>query len=223
MANKNKSQKPKDDLSSGLGRRIRDLRQSKNLRILDLANMTGLTSSMISQVERAGISPSIETLKKIGNALAVPVGYFFEEDKAAEQQIEPTPDFSQADGIVEALVRSGLKIVETSPVVHEHHRKVLSPGKGVHFYLLNPNLDGPIEFIYNIYDPGSGTGEGLYSHPGCECGLILEGELVVRILDKVYRLQKGDSITFDSSQPHSKVNEGKTRCVCVWANSPPYF
>jgi len=48
-----------------LGGRIRELRLARNYRILDLAKMTGLTSSMISQVERGGISPSIDTLKKL--------------------------------------------------------------------------------------------------------------------------------------------------------------
>lgn len=223
MEKKANSKKPKDALSSKLGGRIRDLRQSQNLRILDLAKMTNLTSSMISQVERAGISPSIETLKKIGNALNVPVGYFFEEDNEDVIQTEQSLDASRVEGTSNSQVKSGLNIMEASPVVHEHQRKILSPGKGVQFFLLNPNLDGPIEFIYNIYEAGSGTGLGLYSHPGSECGLILEGELVVRVLDKTYRLQKGDSITFDSSQPHSKINEGNVRCCCIWANSPPYF
>jgi len=206
-----------------LGGRIRELRLARNYRILDLAKMTGLTSSMISQVERGGISPSIDTLKKIANALEVSVGYFFEEEK--------NPDLTSANLKTQTpevnasydQLRPDLNIVENSPVVHEQHRKVLSPGKGVNFYLLNPNMDGPIEFIYNVYEPGCGTGKGLYSHPGSECGLILEGELVVTILDKEYRLQKGDSITFDSSKPHSKRNEGKVPCICVWANTPPYF
>ncbi|MDD2534909.1 MAG: helix-turn-helix transcriptional regulator, partial [Eubacteriales bacterium] len=79
MGATSKPKNPNDDLSTELGQRIRALRQSKKMRILDLANQTSLTSSMISQVERAGISPSIETLKKIGNALNVPVSYFFEE------------------------------------------------------------------------------------------------------------------------------------------------
>jgi len=223
MGKETNPKKPHDALSIKLGKRIRDLRQSKNMRILDLANMTGLTSSMISQVERSGISPSIETLKKIGNALAVPVGYFFEEDNEENQPIDTSTDSARAGIASDPQIIRGMQIMEISPVVHEHQRKVLSPGKGVQFYLLNPNLDGPIEFIYNIYEAGSGTGLGLYSHPGTECGLILEGELVVRILDKIYRLQKGDSITFDSSQPHSKVNEGEVRCTCIWANSPPYF
>ena len=206
-----------------LGGRIRELRIARNFRILDLAQMTGLTSSMISQVERGGISPSIDTLKKIANALEVSVGYFFEDEENLD--LDPSNPKTQTPEktISYDQLRPDLNIVEISPVVHEHQRKILSPGKGVNFYLLNPNMDGPIEFIYNVYEPGCGTGKGLYSHPGSECGLILEGELVVTILDKEYRLQKGDSITFDSSKPHSKRNEGKVPCICVWANTPPYF
>lgn len=223
MGKKINAENSQDAVSSNLGKRIRDLRKSMKLRVLDLANSTGLTSSMISQVERGYISPSIETLKKIGNALNVSVGYFFEEDDK-----EILMDVRSFDSSKTTICNTNpnineLNIVETSPVVHEHQRKVLSPGKGVHFYLLNPNMDGPIEFIYNVYQPGSGTGEGLYSHPGSECGIILEGELMVKILDKSYHLKKGDSITFDSSKPHAKINEGTVPCTCIWANSPPYF
>ncbi len=111
----------------------------------------------------------------------------------------------------------------TSPVVHESERKLLLPGKGITFQLLNPDMSGPIEFIYNIYEPGAGTGAGHYSHPGAECGLILEGELLITIREKSYLLKKGDSITFNSSEPHSKENPGDVNCVCVWANTPPWF
>jgi transcriptional regulator with XRE-family HTH domain len=188
-----------------LGRQIRSLREEKNLKIVDVAKATGLTSSFISQVERSLVSPSIDTLKKIGEALEVPLSYFF----------EPSNDEVQA--------QNSTNITERSPVVHENQRKILSPEPGVVFYLLNPDMSGPIEFIYNIYEPGAGTGKGQYRHKGHECGLILEGELLVTINDKSYHLKKGDSITFNSEEPHSKKNIGTTRCVCVWANTPPWF
>lgn len=205
-----------EDLSITLGNRIRELRKEKNLKIVDLANSTGLTVSLISQVERAIISPSIETLKKIGNAMDTPVGYFFEDVSESEPKVNRASNQG-----VEGL--SDIVFPDVHPVVHEHQRKMLSPGKGIHFYLLNPNLNGPIEFIYNVYDPGSSTGDSLYSHPGSECGLILEGQLVVQIKDKVYVLEKGDSITFNSSDPHSKKNVSDKVCTCVWANVPPWF
>src|SRR5690554_4347339 len=204
-----------DDLSITLGKRIREFRKYKNLKIVELANLTGLTTSMISQVERAIISPSIETLKKIGNALEIPVGMFFEE---ADQPLKK--DILAENNIT---IENNMIFPEQNPVVHEHERKVLSPGKGIYYYLLNPNLNGPIEFIYNVYKPGSGTGDGLYSHPGSECGLILEGQLVIQINDKVYVLEKGDSITFNSTEPHSKKNVSDKICTCVWANVPPWF
>lgn len=206
----------KDDLSVTLGKRIREFRKQKNLKIVDLANMTGLTTSMISQVERAIISPSIETLKKIGNAMDTPVGNFFEDANPSTEQAAPINN----NGIGST---AGVVLHDQNPVVHEHQRKILSPGKGIYFYLLNPNLNGPIEFIYNVYEPGSSTGDGLFSHPGSECGLILEGQLVVQIRDKVYVLEKGDSITFNSTEPHSKKNVSDKVCTCVWANVPPWF
>lgn len=202
-----------DDLSVLLGKRIRQIRLDKKLKIVDVAKATGLTVSMISQVERAIISPSIETLRKVGEALDVPVKVFFQE--ANDQQARRG----------EEGLRDCKNIVypNQNPVVRENERKILSPSKGINYYLLNPNLNGPIEFIYNVYQPGSGAGEKLYSHLGSECGLILEGQLQVQIRDKTYLLKKGDSITFNSTEPHSIRNLADKVCRCIWVNVPPWF
>jgi Predicted transcriptional regulators len=206
-----------------LGEKIRDIRKLRKMTITQLANSTGLTPSMISQVERSIISPSIETLKKIGNVLEIPLSVLFEDTESyapapAAPLINP---MSNMDAFLSQF--PPLNLYNQSPVVHEGQRKVLSPGKGIRFYLLTPNLTGPIEFIYNEYDPGSTTGPDLYTHPGCECGLILTGELEIQIKQDVYLLKAGDSITFNSTDPHSKRNVGDKMCTCVWANVPPWF
>lgn len=206
-----------------LGEKIRDIRKKRKMTITQLANATGLTPSMISQVERSIISPSIETLKKIGNVLEIPLSVLFED---AESHIPaPTSPIINQMSNMEVFLSQfpPLNLYNQSPVVHEGQRKILSPGKGIRFYLLTPNLTGPIEFIYNEYDPGSTTGPDLYTHPGCECGLILSGELEIQIKQDVYLLKAGDSITFNSTDPHSKRNIGDTMCTCVWANVPPWF
>lgn len=206
-----------------LGEKIRDIRKTRKMTITQLANSTSLTPSMISQVERSLISPSIETLKKIGNVLEIPLSVLF-EDMDNYTPAPTTPLINQMSGMEIFLSQlPPLNLYNQSPVVHEGHRKVLSPGKGIRFYLLTPNLTGPIEFIYNEYDPGSTTGPDLYTHPGCECGLILTGELEIQIKQDVYLLKAGDSITFNSTDPHSKRNVGDTMCTCVWANVPPWF
>lgn len=186
-----------------IGQRIKKRRIELGLRGIDLAEKSGLSPGFISQIERNLVNPSVSTLKRIGNALNVPIGVFFEEPSSKEE----TNEFSE----------------KKSPVVHENKRKMLSPNNGVIFYLLNPDMSGDIEFILDVFEPGATTGEELYSHPGEECGLILEGELEVQLEDKKYLLKKGDSITFKSTILHRKTNTGKSKSVSIWANTPPWF
>jgi transcriptional regulator with XRE-family HTH domain len=220
-----------DKVNLILGSRIRTQRIKHNMKISDLADLTGLTSSTISQVERALISPSIATLKKICDAMNIPISYLFEDTNAADQDRLPSSAEERnrslggniPDIAAHMKLYTQINLMGLSPVVHKEERKILSPGPGIRFYLLNPNLAGPSELIYNEYDPGTGTGPGLYTHPGTECGLILSGELVVQIKDDVYTLKEGDSITFNSSDPHSKNNVSDVMCTCIWANTPPWF
>jgi len=220
-----------DQVNISLGARIRALRNEQNLKISDLADMTGLTSSTISQVERALISPSIASLKKICDALNIPLGYLFEDaDNNDNNNNGPKPVTQAGSPQVSPMdlesfmnIYPPVNLMGASPVVHEENRKFLSPCKGIRFYLLNPNMSGSIEMIYNEYDPGSTTGLSLYAHPGSECGLILSGELVVQIKEDTYVLKEGDSITFNSSDLHMKRNESDQMCTCIWANVPPWF
>jgi transcriptional regulator with XRE-family HTH domain len=209
-----------------LGTRIKTQRLRRNMKILDLAEATGLTSSTISQVERALISPSIATLKKICDAMSIPISYLFEDTGAADQE-EPVERSGVADTppdlATHMKIYASVNLMGASPVVHSKERKILCPSPGVRFYLLNPNLAGPSELIYNEYDPGAGTGPDLYNHPGAECGLILSGELVIQIKEDVYTLKEGDSITFNSSDLHSKNNFSDAMCTCIWVNTPPWF
>ncbi len=209
-----------------LGSRIRAQRNKHNMKISELAELTGLTSSTISQVERALISPSIATLKKICDAMNIPISFLFdgvEENNSQAEENVVTQDTTQADIPFHLKMFTSVNLMGLSPVVHKENRKFLSPGPGIRFYLLNPNLAGPIELIYNEYDPGTSTGPLPYVHPGSECGLILSGELVVEIKGESYRLTEGDSITFNSTEPHMKRNESDVMCTCIWANTPPWF
>jgi transcriptional regulator with XRE-family HTH domain len=216
-----------DEVKITLGTRIRAQRIKHNMKISDLAELTGLTSSTISQVERALISPSIATLKKICDAMDITIGSLFEDAKdtssVMEEQKTPSENLAETEMASHLKLYTSVHLMGLSPMVHKENRKFLSPSPGVRFYLLNPNLSGPVELIYNEYDPGTSTGPALYSHPGSECGLILSGELVVQIKDTTYVLKEGDSITFNSSEPHSKRNDSDTMCTCIWANTPPWF
>lgn len=66
-----------DILDLGLGKKIQNYRLNKKFTIKELAEKIGITSSMLSQIERDLVNPSIATLRAISKALDVPLFMFF--------------------------------------------------------------------------------------------------------------------------------------------------
>ena len=63
-----------------IGEKIRSIRKSKNLTIVQMAEQINVTSGYISQIERDLISPSLAVLKRLAEALEVPLSALFLED-----------------------------------------------------------------------------------------------------------------------------------------------
>src|SRR5918996_3024703 len=64
---------------TGLGRRVAAYRTARGLKVSELARAVGVSSSLISQIERQQSQPSVSTLFALAEALDVPVDAFFEE------------------------------------------------------------------------------------------------------------------------------------------------
>jgi len=179
-----------------IGQTIRDLRNNKGMTLGELAAKVNVSPSLISQLERGGVNPSISLLKLIADALQVPLFSLFDKEET--------------------------KAEEPSPLMMSNERKRVTTG-GVHFNLLSRNHDLGCEFIYNEWPPGSSTGKEKYVHEGIECGLLLEGELEVELGERTYHLKPGDSITYRSDIPHRLNNRGKKTARGVWVNSKPWI
>ncbi len=67
-----------------IGRKIKHLRQQKNLALKELASKSNLTPSFLSQLENGMTSPSIESLVRIAAVLDTAVAYFFQHEEAKE-------------------------------------------------------------------------------------------------------------------------------------------
>ena len=65
-------------LNQEVGRRLRERRTSEQLTLKQLANRTGLSVSLISQIELGKSAASMSTLHKLSTALQVRMTYFFE-------------------------------------------------------------------------------------------------------------------------------------------------
>jgi len=70
---------PEADLHRSIGRFIREGRTSQNLTLKQLARRTGLSVSLLSQIERAESSASISSLYRIASALKVRMAELFAE------------------------------------------------------------------------------------------------------------------------------------------------
>ena len=77
LSKKGLSQDPEADLHRAIGRTIRDARKTQELTLKQLARRTGLSVSLLSQIERAESSASISSLYKIASALQIKMGDLF--------------------------------------------------------------------------------------------------------------------------------------------------
>lgn len=78
LAKKGLSKDPEADLHRAIGRTIRDARKTQELTLKQLARRTGLSVSLLSQIERAESSASISSLYKIASALRLRMAELFE-------------------------------------------------------------------------------------------------------------------------------------------------
>lgn len=176
--------------------RLREIRQQKGMTIKNLADACSVSPSLISQVERGKVTPTLTVFWRICNALDTHMQDFFEKRDAEETMV----------------VRRG-------------QRKIIQlPDSHLRYQLLSPNLKGQIEFLLVEINPGQAHDpEGLVTHAGEECGYVLEGELIVRLDDQEIHLYEGDSISFQSSTPHRFANPSDVTSRSIWAMTPPTF
>ncbi|WP_317898730.1 helix-turn-helix domain-containing protein [Aurantibacillus circumpalustris] len=66
-------------VNKDIGKKIKKIRESKNMNTKNLADAVGILDTSLSKIERIGTN-NVETLKKIAEALDVRVSDFFEEN-----------------------------------------------------------------------------------------------------------------------------------------------
>lgn len=179
-----------------VGSKIKSIRKKMKMSIAALANQSGISAGMISQIENRKVVPSITVMWKIAKTLGVNIGYFFDET------VDHLPN----------------------PVIRKDERKKILIGKSKCVYeMLTPDLNRKIEYLLITLEGQSEKTSDFVNHEGEECGYVIEGTLKVHLQDKVYVLYEGDSISFSSTIPHYFENAGEGKCVSIWAMTPPSF
>jgi transcriptional regulator with XRE-family HTH domain/quercetin dioxygenase-like cupin family protein len=104
------------------------------------------------------------------------------------------------------------------PLVRPAQRQALTLDSGVTWQRLGHLPGIEVDFLLITYEPGgSSSSTGLLMrHSGAEYGYLLSGELLLTLGFDEHRLVAGDSICFESTQPHRYCNEGSVAAVGVW-------
>jgi transcriptional regulator with XRE-family HTH domain len=184
-----------------VGERLRERRKEMGISVRELARRVAVSPSLISQVENGKTSPSVGTLYAIVS----------EMDLSLDEVFSGSLDPSRRAG-------NGTRDALPSPVVTEQERKEISLGSGVKWQRLTRSADPNVDFLHVIYAPGSAScaPDHLMRHVGKEYGFVISGRLEVTVGFDAYELGPGDSISFDSTEPHRLAAVGDEPVHAIW-------
>ena len=182
-----------------IGARLRRLRLRKKLGLVELGKHTGLSASLLSQIENGKLVPTLPTLARIAMVFDVGLDYFFSDRRRR--------------GLL-AVVRAGERMRfpdrpdSPAPAYWFEVLAFSAQEKSMQAYLaeFEPRLPGQVAD---------------HVHDGAEFILVLDGDLALRYEGEETILKQGDSVYFDASHPHAYRAAGPDKARAVVVTTPP--
>src|SRR5689334_22420499 len=163
-----------------VGGKLRQLRLRKKIALVDLGKHTGLSASMLSQLENGRLVPTLPTLARIAMVFDVGLDHFFGSrrgekifsvSRASERMKFP----DRADSPLPSYIFECLAFA--------------AAGKGLQAYC----AEFPKRHEGEVHE---------HIHDGAEFVFVLEGTLCIRFEGEEHILDSGDSVYFDPTEPH---------------------
>ncbi len=168
-------------LDKNIAVNLKRIRKSKNMSLDMMAEQTGVSKSMLGQIERGESNPTVTTIGKIVEGIRVS----FEE--LIQTPLEQVTVVKKEDQIKAREIEDNCKLFIYFPYDKRRNFEI---------YLLEINPGG-------VYKTGS-HGENTYEYVS-----VSEGELTLEINDEQYVVIEKDSIKFATDREHSYRNNGK--------------
>lgn len=177
-----------------ISQKIAALRKQKGLTLKELSDKSGLSISFISQIENGSSSLAITSLKKIADALEVPIISFFSamHNNNFHVQIADQETFQ-----IEGAGAEYIRLSGTFP-------------------------DRSMEALLVVMQPGKSTGQK-FCHAGEEFLYVIEGLLVVDLDGQQYIVKAGESMHFPAATPHFWTNPLKEKTKLLSVVMPAIF
>jgi len=172
-----------DVMALEIGGKIKGLRQERNYTLQDLADKTGLSKPLISQIENNRVVPPVATLLKLARALEVGMSYFFQDEDTQDRVV---------------MTRRS----EYKTVSRRHHYQ--KDEVGYRYYSLEvKKAHKHMEPFLVTFDVTETEGMRFFSHDGEEFVYLFAGKLEFRTKDETLILDPGDALYFESDIPHA--------------------
>jgi transcriptional regulator with XRE-family HTH domain len=178
---------------TNVGSYIKRARQSRGMRLQDLAKLAGCSESMISKLEHNKINGSIRVLTRVCAALNITIGELF--------------TWAQRGDVVVARAAD-----------RQEKRFAEKNGPAIFMQFLGP-ARLTLEGFLHVIEPGWAS--EVMQHEGEELGYVLEGEIELTLGEKHYKIATGDSFSFQSDTPHLYRNASNANARVLIVNSPP--
>jgi transcriptional regulator with XRE-family HTH domain len=165
-----------------LGEKIRELRLKRRRTLREVAEATGLSIPLLSQVENNAVSPPVATLLRVAKALEVGISYFFREEESRERAV---------------VVRKHERKKAFRPIQARH-------GESGYTYeaLAYTKNSKHMEPFLVEFEPRKKEAVSYLRHRGEEFLFLFRGRLAFQHDQQEIILDPGDSLYFESDIPH---------------------
>ncbi len=178
---------PAEEGDKSFGAKVRAMREAHGMSVIDMSKATGKSPEFIGQVESGEVTPSVSFLLSLARALGVDPSAFLTDEEKTKLKDARSQAFQTR--------------------TQNYSYQTLTPGAS------NEHLRA---FMITI-EPKSAHKPVAYKHEGEEFIFILEGELELRLGEKVHHLKPGENIHFDSEIPHKlkSLSDDPTKCLVI--------
>jgi transcriptional regulator with XRE-family HTH domain len=174
------------DINKNISKNLKQIRKEKGLTLEGLSACTGVSKSMLGEIERGTTNPTISVLWKIAEGLKIPLTSLF-EDKGMEL------DLVKADRMRLMDESNDFSIYSIFPYYDAHKSEMLN-------LVIRP---GAV-----LSNSGHMNGIDEYIH-------VVRGQVKLTLDGETLLLEEGDSVRFTGSLPHEFTNPGRKEAVLL--------
>ena len=182
-----KSSEQVDAINENLGRRVKKLRADRGWSLEELATASGVSKSMLSEIEREKANPTLSVTYRIARAFGLNLQELIETAESA----------------------SSIQVIRSS-----ERSQVYRSDKQCEIRTLSPlNLEKEVEFYQLTLKPKGQLRSQPHYEGTREFLTVEQGTVTVESGKDTADLGKNDSATYRADLPHAIINSGPTEAV----------